>query len=155
MNESLILEDDEAIAEIVRAARVVAVVGAKDGRDDPDAPAYGVPRSLQQRGLRIVPVNPKFQTALGEHVYPSITAVPERVDIVDVFRRPAALPAHTDEILALPESRRPGTVWMQSGIRHDEAAARLASAGIRVVMDRCLGVYAARYRARTTSPAQT
>jgi predicted CoA-binding protein len=65
------------------------------------------------------------------------------------------VPSHADEILALPESRRPGTVWMQSGIRHDEAAARLASAGIRVVMDRCLGVYAARYRARTASPAQT
>ena len=74
--------------------------------------------------------------------------MPEPFDLVDVFRRSEAIPALAEQILALPEGRRPRVVWLQSGIRHDEAAARLAAAGIDVVQDRCLGVYASRYRPR-------
>jgi uncharacterized protein len=141
------VENEEELAAIVRDARVVAVIGIKDG-SDPHAPAYSIPKMLQERGIRIVPVHPTLENVLGERVYPAIGDVPERVDIVDLFRRPSAIDAHAGEILALPEARRPGVVWMQTGIRNDAAAARLEAAGIRVVMDRCLGVYSARYRPR-------
>jgi predicted CoA-binding protein len=77
--------------------------------------------------------------------------VPEPFDLVDVFRRSEAIPALGEQILALPVARRPRVVWLQSGIRHDEAAARLTAAWIDVVQDRCLGVYASRYRARSAS----
>jgi predicted CoA-binding protein len=141
------IDSEEELAAIVRGAHTVAVIGIKDGTD-PHAPAYSIPKMLQERGLRIVPVHPTLTSVLGERVHPSIGNVPERVDIVDLFRRPSAIDAHADEILALPESKRPGVVWMQTGIRNDSAAARLEAAGIQVVMDHCLGVYAARYRPR-------
>ena len=141
------ITNEEDLAAIVRDARVVAVIGIKDG-SDPHAPAYSIPKMLQERGLRIVPVHPTLANVLGERVHAAIGDVPERVDIVDLFRRPSAIDAHADEILALPEFKRPGVVWMQTGIRNDDAAARLEAAGIRVVQDHCLGVYAARYRPR-------
>jgi uncharacterized protein len=139
------VENEEELAAIVRGAKRVAVIGIKDD-SDPMAPAHSIPKLLQDRGLRIVPVHPTLANVLGETVYPTIGEVPERVDIVDLFRRPSAIEAHAEEILALPPERRPAVVWMQTGIRHDAAAARLEAAGIRVVMDRCLGVYTSRYR---------
>ncbi|HEY6221974.1 MAG TPA: CoA-binding protein [Candidatus Eisenbacteria bacterium] len=156
MPSPLIVESEEELKSIVRSAKKVAVVGIKDGTD-PDAPAYGIPKILQSRGIRIFPVNPKFETVLGERVYPDLASVPERVDVIDLFRRPDAIPALADEILALPPERRPSVVWMQSGIKNDAAAQKLAAAGIRVVQDRCLGVYAARYRFPTseTTPSKS
>lgn len=145
---SMLVESEEDLAEIVRSARVVAVVGIKDGAD-PQAPAYAIPKWLQSFGIRIIGVNPKFTTVLGERVYPSLAAVPERPDIVDVFRRPEFVGPLADEVLALPPERRPAVFWMQTGIRNEAAAEKLAAAGIRVVMDRCLGVYADRYRSET------
>lgn len=145
MGSPLIVESEDELKSIVLAAEKVAVVGIKDG-SDPKAPAYTIPRILQRLGMRIFPVNPKFQTILGEQVYPDLASLPERADIVDLFRRADAIPAHADEILALPPERRPSVVWMQLGIRNDAAAEKLAAAGIRVVQDRCLGVYAAQYR---------
>jgi uncharacterized protein len=151
VNAPLIVESEEELKSIVRSATKVAVVGIKDGTD-PDAPAHHIPKILQSRGIRIFPVNPRFQTVLGERVYPDLASVPERVDVVDVFRRPDAIPALADEVLALPADRRPSVVWMQSGIRNDAAAQKLADAGIRVVQDHCLGVYAARYRPIAPEP---
>lgn len=141
----LVVESEEELAEIVRSMRTVAVVGIKDGAD-PDAPAYTIPKMLHDRGIRILPVNPKFQTVLGEPAYANVAALPERADVLDVFRRPDAVGSVADEVLALPAERRPPVFWMQTGIRNDAAAERLSAAGIRVVMDRCLGVYTARYR---------
>ena len=142
------IESEDELAEIVRSMRTVAVVGAKAGRRDPDAPAYGIPKMLEARGVRIIPVNPTIPSALGEPTRPNVAAVGERADVINVFRRPAVIEALADEILALPADERPGVVWLQSGIRSDPAAAKLTAGGIRVVMDRCLGVYAARYRRR-------
>ena len=139
-----IVADETELAEIVRSMKTVAVVGMK-GEDQGDEPAHEIPQRLQSLGWRIIPVNPKLTATLGETAYPSLAAVPDRFDLVDVFRRPDAIPAVADEILALPADRRPAVVWLQSGIRHDAAAARLAAAGIDVVQDRCLGVYAGRY----------
>lgn len=144
-NRGRIVTDEDEVAEIVRDARVVAVVGMK-GEDQAGEPAIEIPRRLQTLGLRVVPVNPKLDRALGEKAYPSLADVTEPFDLVDVFRRIEAIPGVADEILALPAERRPRTVWLQSGIRHDAAAERLAAAGIDVVQDRCLGVDAGRWR---------
>lgn len=143
----LLVETEEGLAEIVRSARLVAVVGAKDGSRS-DAPAHTIPKWLQSLGIRILPVNPKFTTILGERVYPSVADLPERPDILDVFRRPEFIEPLADEVLALPPEKRPPVFWMQTGIRNEAAAMKLTAAGIRVVMDRCLGVYAERYRGK-------
>jgi uncharacterized protein len=145
MPSSMLVDTEEDLKSIVRSAKKVAVVGIKDG-SDPDAPAHHIPKILQAHGIRIFPVNPKLETVLGEKAYPDLASLPERVDIVDLFRRTEAIPAIADEILALPAEKRAPVVWMQSGIRNAEAAEKLAAAGIRVVQDHCLGVYAARYR---------
>jgi predicted CoA-binding protein len=126
-------ESDDALREILGRARTIAVVGIKD-REGEDA--HRVPRYLQQHGYRIVPVNPKLSSVLGEPAFARLGDVPEPIDLVDVFRAPEFVPAHAEEILALP--RRPFAVWLQLGIRHDAAAERLRAAGIRVVQDRCI-----------------
>jgi predicted CoA-binding protein len=147
MSHPNIVEAEADLAEIVRSARTVAVVGMK-GEDSPDAPAFTIPLTIQGRGLRVIPVNPKLQRALGEQAYPNLASLPERVDVVDVFRRSEAIGGVADEVLALPASMCPSVFWMQEGIRNDAAAERLAAAGIRVVQDRCLGVYSSKYRAK-------
>ena len=142
-----IVEDEEELAAIVRSMRTIAVLGMK-GEDRRDESAYAIPAMLQARGFRVIPVNPLVDRVLGETGYPDLASVPEPFDLVDVFRRSANVPKHADEILALPPGRRPRVVWLQSGIRNDEAAARLAAAGVDVVQDRCLGVYTSRYAPR-------
>jgi hypothetical protein len=145
MPEGRVVEDEAGIAAIVRSMRTVAVIGMR-GEEAADTPAHRIPKALQGRGIRIIPVNPKLREALGERAYGGIGEVPVPVDVVDVFRRPEAIGEVADAILALPPGRRPGVVWLQSGIRNDAAAARLAAAGLRVVQDRCLMVEAARHR---------
>lgn len=128
-------DSDRQLREILTEAESVAVVGIKD---DPEQDAFRVPRYLQRAGYRIVPVNPKLGEVLGERAWPSLEKLPAPVDLVDLFRAPEHIPAHVDEILALPEP--PKAVWMQLGIQHGESAARLRAAGIRVVQDRCMMV---------------
>jgi predicted CoA-binding protein len=137
--------DEAALAAIVRDARVVAVVGMVD-ESKSDRPSYRIPKTLQERGLRVIPVNPVIAASLGETAFPDLASVPEPFDVVDVFQRSEKIGPVADAILALPPDRRPRVVWLQTGIRNDGAAGRLAGAGIQVVQDRCLGVYAARYR---------
>jgi len=138
------ISDDEVLAEIVRSMKTVAVVGMK-GEERPDETAYRIPAMLRERGYRVLAVNPTLKEVWGEPVYPDVASLPQAVDVFDVFRRPEAIPALTEQILALPAARRPKTVWLQSGIAHDASAERLTAAGIDVVEDRCLGVYASRY----------
>lgn len=130
-----LIVDRAGIADVLRAARRVAVLGIKTERQ-PNQPAYYVPEFLQRAGLKIVPVPvyyPEVTEILGEPVYRSVAEVPPPVDLVIVFRRSADVLPHVDDLLAA----RPAAVWMQSGIRNEEAARRLAEAGIRVVQDRC------------------
>jgi predicted CoA-binding protein len=141
----VIVDDEASLAAIVRSFQTMAVVGMKDERT-PRLPAFEIPRTVQARGVRVFPVNPFIQSALGEPAVPSLAALGRRVDLVDVFRRVSAIPDLAEQILALPASLRPEVVWLQTGIRHDEAARRLSDAGITVVQDRCLGVYVSRYR---------
>jgi hypothetical protein len=136
---------DADLAAIVRAARVVAVLGMKDDARAGE-PAIEIPRLLVARGLEVIPVNPTIASALGRTAFARIADVPVAFDLLDVFRRSERIPEIADEILALPPERRPRVVWLQSGIRHETAAARLHAAGITVVQDACLGVLAARYR---------
>jgi len=131
--------DDASLREIFDRCRTIAVVGIKNGPNDD---AYRVPHYMQQHGYRVVPVSPKLTEVLGEPAVASLRALREPVDLVNLFRAPQHLPAHVDEILALP--RKPFAVWFQLGIRHDESAARLERAGIRVVQDACLMVEHAR-----------
>ena len=129
------MADDAALRELLRAARSIAVLGIKD-RETEDA--FRVPFYLQAQGYRILPVNPGLERVLGERAYPALTELPEPVDLVNVFRAPAHLPGHIDEILALRPL--PRAVWMQLGISHEESAGRLRGAGIAVVEDRCIMV---------------
>ncbi len=141
-----ILESEAELGALIRAMRTIAVVGIKDGQNDPDAPAYSIPLLLAESGRSVIGINPTIPSALGQPTLRSVAELPAAVDVIDVFRRSEALPELAEQLLALPASKRPRTVWFQSGIRHDEVAAKLVAAGMSVVQDRCLGVYARRYR---------
>jgi uncharacterized protein len=145
MNHELSIETDPDLARIVREMQTVAVVGMKNEKQA-DVPAYRIPQMVQEHGIRVIPVNPTIKSSLGEMAYPNLAAVPDRFDTVNLFRRSEFIEPIADEILALPPDRRPRVVWMQTGIRNIAAARKLSDAGIEVVMDRCLGVYVARYR---------
>ncbi len=130
-----LIADGEGARRILREARRVAVLGIKT-ETAAGQPAHYVPRYLQQAGYEIVPVPVYYPDAteiLGEKVYRSLAAVPGGIDLVVVFRRSEDVIPHLDDILAA----RPRAVWMQSGIRNEEAARRLAEEGIQVVQDRC------------------
>jgi predicted CoA-binding protein len=147
MSAGELVTDDGAMSAIARDMRTVAVLGIKDGTD-PDAPAFTIPNVLVEEGVHVIGVNPMVKEALGQPTLASLAELPAGIDVLDVFRRSDAIPGIADQLLALPPAQRPAVVWLQSGIQHDEAAARLVAAGYRVVQDRCLGVYARRARRR-------
>ncbi len=135
---NLIEDDEDRIAELLKSARRVAVLGIKTEAQS-GQPAFYVPAALQKMGLSIVPVPvyfPAVQEILGEKVYRKVSDVPGEVDIVDVFRRSADVAQHLPDLLA----KRPRAVWLQSGIRDDRTAESLARSGILVIQDRCLMV---------------
>lgn len=115
------------------AAKTIAVIGLSD---DPAKPSHYVSLAMQRAGHRILPVNPALTTVLGETAYPSLSALPERPDLVNVFRLPRFVPAIVEEMVVLGIDM----LWLQSGIVHEEAIARAEEHGIRVVADRCLMV---------------
>lgn len=123
----------EEMARLLADARTIAVVGASS---KPSRPSYGIMRHLQQVGYRVIPVNPHETEVLGERAYGRLADVPERVDIVDVFRRPVYTPAIADEAVAIGAK----ALWLQSGIVNEDAAARARAGGLIVVMDACIGV---------------
>ena len=131
-----ILEDDDAIRRLFEGTRRVAVLGIKP-EDRSSAPAHYVSAYLKNRaGYELVPVPvyyPEVTEILGEPVYRRLGDVPGPVDLVVVFRKSGDVPPHVPDIL----EKKPKAVWLQLGIRNDEAAERLARAGIQVVQDRC------------------
>ena len=131
MTEQFTNPDDESIRAALAAARTVAVVGLSP---DASRPSHGVAKALQRHGLRVVPVNPNVRQVLGERAYGSLDEIPFRVDIVDVFRSPAHVPAVVDACLRL----RPGVLWLQDGVIHPQAALRARQGGMLVVMNRCI-----------------
>lgn len=128
------LTTPEDVTEVLRGARTIAVLGA---HEDPARPAFYVPDYLHAQGYRVIPVNAMLtgKTLWGERVRASLAEIGEPVDIVDVFRRPDALPAHLAEILAMKP--RPKLVWLQLGIRNDAFSRDVQAAGIDMVQDRC------------------
>lgn len=134
---SHLIEDDAGIRALLQRIRRVAVLGIKV--PESGQAAFYVPQYVQRAGFEIVPVPvyyPEVTEILGQPVYRRVADIPGPVDLVNVFRRPKDIPAHVDDIIA----KRPKAVWFQSGIRNDDAAERLARAGIDVVQDRCLMV---------------
>jgi predicted CoA-binding protein len=120
-----------SIAEILRQARTIAVVGLSG---KPWRPSYGVAEYLQRAGYRIIPVNPNESEVLGEKAYPSLEAIPEGVDIVNVFRRSEFVPEIVEAAIRIGAR----VVWLQEGVRHDEAAEKARQAGLDVIQDRCI-----------------
>ena len=119
------------IEEILRNSKTIAVVGLSP---NPMRPSYDVARYLKEQGYCIIPVNPMVEEVLGEKSYPNLSAIPERVDVVDVFRRSEEVPAIVEEAIKI----KAPVVWMQEGVIHEEAAARAQEAGLSVVMDMCM-----------------
>jgi predicted CoA-binding protein len=126
---------DTLLLSILRDAKTVAMVGVSPTWN---RPSYFVMRYLQQKGLRIIPVNPRAMDApiLGERVYPDLESVEERVDVVDVFRRPDETPAIARSAVDIGAK----VLWMQLGIRNADAAAIASAAGLTAVMDRCMKI---------------
>jgi len=124
-----------ALEELLRESRTIAVVGLSP---KPHRPSNSVATYLREAGYRIIPVNPGHDRLLGERSYPTLAAAAAEhaIDIVDVFRRSELAGAVVDEAIAI----RPRLIWLQMGVRDDEAAARARAAGIPIVMDRCLAV---------------
>ncbi len=124
--------NDKELTGLLQSAKTIAVVGLSS---NPVRPSFGVSRFLQRQGFRIIPVNPQETEVLGERAYPSVREVPEAIDIVDIFRRPARVPEVVEDAIQKAGVR---CIWMQEGIVSHEGAARAEAAGIPVIMDRCI-----------------
>lgn len=123
--------DPDTIAKILRDFRTVAVVGLSD---KPERPSLGVAAYLQSQGYRIIPVNPRVSSVLGEEAYPDLLSIPFEIEVVDIFRRSEDVPPVVEEAIA----KGTRAIWMQEGIVNQEAAEKAEAAGILVVMDRCM-----------------
>jgi predicted CoA-binding protein len=132
------LRSDRELRALLESTHTIAVLGIKSAEHED---AFRVPRYMQRHGFAILPVSPKLSEVLGERAVSSVGELSAPVDMINVFRAPANLPAHVDEILAL--EHKPKSVWLQLGIAHP-CTARLEAAGIAVVEDRCLMVEHAR-----------
>jgi predicted CoA-binding protein len=122
---------DPEIAEILRKSKVIAVVGLSP---KPDRPSHSVSAYMKDQGYTIIPVNPGHPEILGEKAYKSLLEVPGPIDIVDIFREPAAVPEIVDQAIQVKAK----VIWMQEGIVHNEAAEKARKAGLKVVMNKCI-----------------
>jgi predicted CoA-binding protein len=121
----------DRIADLLKNAKTIAVVGLSDS---PLRPSHGVSAYMQTQGYRIIPVNPQISDALGERSYASLLDVPDKIDIVDIFRRSE----HVDEIVDQAIQLKIPAIWMQETVVNERAADKARRAGIFVVMDRCI-----------------
>ncbi|HUD99012.1 MAG TPA: CoA-binding protein [Bryobacteraceae bacterium] len=119
------------VPELLKTSHTIAVVGLSSKRF---RPSYGVAEYMQRNGYRIIPVNPFEAVVLGERCYPDLESIPERVDIVDIFRRSEFVPEIVEAAIRIGAR----AVWMQEGVEHEQAAQRARAAGLEVVMDRCI-----------------
>jgi predicted CoA-binding protein len=121
----------DSIRDLLNSAKTIAVVGLSD---NPLRPSHGVSAYMQAQGYRIIPINPKIREALGEEAYPSLLQVREKIDIVNVFRRPEFVDEIVDQAIQL----KIPAIWMQEEVINEFAAARARRAGIFVAMDLCI-----------------
>src|SRR4051812_36937068 len=122
---------DPEIAEMLQTAKVIAVVGLSP---KPDRPSHGVSAYMKDQGYTIIPVNPGHAEILGEKAYKSLLEIPGPIDIVDIFREPAAVPEIVDQAIQMKAK----AIWMQEGIVHNEAAEKARAAGLKVVQNKCI-----------------
>lgn len=142
--KSRLINDTSGILEVIRESKTIAVLGIKPESHGGQAAHY-VPAHMAAAGYEIIPVPvyyPDVTEILGRKVFRKLADVDVPIDMVNVFRRPSDIPPHVDDIIAA----KPKSVWFQLGIRNDEAAQKLAEAGIKVVQDRCLMVEEGRLR---------
>ena len=130
MHPNDISTQPEAIRSLLQQARTIAVVGISARHD---RPSHEVAHYLQRAGYTIIPVNPAYEEVLGQKCYPSLHEVPGKIDLVDVFRKPAEVMGVVDEAIAVGV----GSVWLQLGVIAPDAADKAAAAGLKVVSDRC------------------
>ena len=121
----------EVIEKILKETKTIAVVGLSS---DATRPSFGVSRYMQTHGYRIIPVNPNEDEVLGEKSYARLEDVPEKIDLVDIFRRSEEAGLHVDEAIQMGVP----AVWLQEGVIDEDAALRAERAGLKVVMDRCI-----------------
>jgi len=134
------LSQSDPIADLLQRSKTIAVVGLSS---NPLRPSHGVSAYMQSHGYHIIPVNPNITQCLGQKAYPSLLEVPEKIDIVDVFRRSEFVDEVVDQAIELQVP----AIWMQEDVINENAAARARQAGILVVMDRCiLKEHRARFR---------
>lgn len=142
--ESNLITDSKGIQNVLRETKVIAVLGIKP-ESHSDQAAHYVAAHMHAAGYDVIPVPvyyPEVTEILGKKVFRKLADIGRPIDMVNVFRRPNDIPPHVDDIIAA----KPKSVWFQLGIRNDEAARKLAEAGIKVVQDRCLMVEEGRLR---------
>lgn len=127
------IEHDAQIKEILRNARTIAVVGASD---DPSRDSHSITKFLIDEGYEVFPVNPKYRSILGVPCYADLKSIPQKIDIVDVFRRPDAVLPVVEEAIAAGAK----TLWLQLGVVNEEAASLAEQQGLQVVMDHCIAI---------------
>ncbi|MGE0355543.1 MAG: CoA-binding protein [Burkholderiales bacterium] len=127
------MDDIPTLRRILRDCRTVAVVGLSANWY---RPSHFAAKYLQEHGYRVIPVNPSYDSVLGEKCYPTLAAIPGKVDLVDCFRRSEEMPALADEAAAIGAK----VLWMQLGVRSEEARRRAEAAGLEVVEDRCMKI---------------
>lgn len=125
------MNDEEMLKDILLSTKTIASVGLST---NPMKASYGVVAYLQARGYHIIPVNPKATEILREKAYPDLLSIPEKVDVVQIFRRPEDVPPVVEEAIKIGAK----VVWMQEGISNEEAAQAAREAGLQVVMDACM-----------------
>ncbi len=124
---------DDEIKEILLENKTIAIVGLSD---NPERDSNKVGKYLKEHGYKIIPVNPGKKEILGEKSYPDLASIPEKVDIVDIFRSVEAIPGIVDEAIKIKAK----VVWMQLGLAHNESAKKAQKAGLKVVQSKCLKV---------------
>lgn len=124
---------DEEVIEILKSSKTVAVVGISHNEE---RDSHKVAKYLKEHGYRVIPVNPKYKEVLGEPCYPDLKSIPEKIDVVDIFRNVEAIPGIVDEAIQVGAK----VVWMQLGLVHNESAEKAKQAGLRVVMNKCMKI---------------
>ena len=127
------MNSDQMMKDILLSTKTIASVGVSS---NPGKESYGIVHYLKSQGYRIIPVNPTADEVLGEKSYPDLESIPEKIDVVQVFRKPEDVPPVVESAIKVGAK----TVWMQEGIVNEEAAQKAREAGLQVVMDACMRV---------------
>lgn len=125
------MNNDKEMQEILLSAKTVASVGLSSNQEKE---SYWIVAYLKEQGYRVIPVNPTATEILGEKSYPDLSSIPDKVDVVQVFRKPEDVPPVVDEAIKIGAK----VVWMQEGISHEESAQKARAAGLQVIMDACM-----------------